>query len=549
MLSGFVYRIDNEGGGFMKLYKKLSALLITALLITTTPIMATDYANHWAKAAIDKWVNKGIITGFDDGTFRPNEALTKAQFAKILVDLLGYTSTTDAVTYQDVKENAWYRDYIDKISSAKIMYIAGDHFYPNAPITREEAAYALMNAFHLKADAIGKNITFTDQAQISSWAKDAVSTLSLLEYFSGMSDGTFNPKGQLTRAEFVVLLERLDLAKKINASTPITPTPTTPHITEQETHQTIHDIPPSYPNSDNDSSTSTPQQKAVLLGGRVLLADANGNSVRFPKSFKIQLNLCLYNGKIVLSTSSFNFEDYKYSVYESDDLVTGQTYKIEATLIDETNHNNVYYLEETITWPSELVAKDLILKLDGTSTTTPDDTTPPDHSTPTIPDDTTPPDHSASTIPDDTTPPDDTPTTLPDHSNNDTSTENTLTTFENQVLDLVNEERAKVGAPPLAMSEELRNIARLKSTDMYTNQYFDHTSPTYGSPFDMLAQFGVSYAAAGENIANGQTSPEQVMNSWMNSPGHRANILNANFTTIGVGYNAEGRFWTQIFTG
>ena len=121
-----------------------------------------------------------------------------------------------------------------------------------------------------------------------------------------------------------------------------------------------------------------------------------------------------------------------------------------------------------------------------------------------------------------------------------------------QVLKLVNEERAKAGVKPLAMSEELRSIANLKAKDMSDNNYFDHNSPTYGSPFQMLQKFGVHYSSAGENIAAGQRTPEEVMQSWMNSSGHRANILNANFTELGVGYyqgGSYGVYWTQLFTG
>jgi uncharacterized YkwD family protein len=120
------------------------------------------------------------------------------------------------------------------------------------------------------------------------------------------------------------------------------------------------------------------------------------------------------------------------------------------------------------------------------------------------------------------------------------------------VLKLVNAERAKAGLKALKMSEELRSIANLKSRDMGEKGYFDHNSPTYGSPFQMLQDFGVHYRAAGENIAAGQKTPEEVMNSWMNSSGHRANILNANFDTLGVGiYNGGkyGIYWTQLFTG
>ena len=82
--------------------------------------------------------------------------------------------------------------------------------------------------------------------------------------------------------------------------------------------------------------------------------------------------------------------------------------------------------------------------------------------------------------------------------------------------------------------------------------YFDHNSPTYGSPFDLMSRYGVSYRSAGENIAMGQTSPQQVMEGWMNSSGHRANILNTSYTKIGVGIarNSSGRYyWTQHFTG
>ena len=125
----------------------------------------------------------------------------------------------------------------------------------------------------------------------------------------------------------------------------------------------------------------------------------------------------------------------------------------------------------------------------------------------------------------------------------------TQTQFENRVLELVNVERQKAGLSALQMDESVRNVARLKSEDMRVNKYFDHTSPTYGSPFDMLKKFGISYKSAGENIAQGYSTPEAVVNGWMNSSGHRANILNASFTHMGVGYDANGHYWTQMFIG
>ena len=92
-------------------------------------------------------------------------------------------------------------------------------------------------------------------------------------------------------------------------------------------------------------------------------------------------------------------------------------------------------------------------------------------------------------------------------------------------------------------------MPRKKSQDMHDKNYFSHTSPTYGSPFEMMKQFGIQYRTAGENIAKGQRSAQEVVNAWMNSAGHRANILNKNFTHIGVGYVADGNYWTQMFIG
>lgn len=121
--------------------------------------------------------------------------------------------------------------------------------------------------------------------------------------------------------------------------------------------------------------------------------------------------------------------------------------------------------------------------------------------------------------------------------------------FETEVIRLVNEIRADYGLSPLTENWELSRVARYKSTDMSTLGYFSHTSPTYGTPFEMIKSFGLSYRTAGENIARGYKSAEAVVNGWMNSSGHRANILNESFKYIGVGYEPSGNYWTQMFTG
>lgn len=117
--------------------------------------------------------------------------------------------------------------------------------------------------------------------------------------------------------------------------------------------------------------------------------------------------------------------------------------------------------------------------------------------------------------------------------------------FVDEVVELVNQERSKAGLKPLAIDSKLQTMAQDKASDMVKNNYFDHTSPTYGTPYQMMKTYGISYRYAGENIAKGQTSPAQVMKSWMNSSGHKANILSPNFTYIGVGY--QNGVWVQDF--
>ncbi|MCX7614195.1 MAG: SafA/ExsA family spore coat assembly protein [Clostridiales bacterium] len=122
--------------------------------------------------------------------------------------------------------------------------------------------------------------------------------------------------------------------------------------------------------------------------------------------------------------------------------------------------------------------------------------------------------------------------------------------LEQQVINLVNKQRANYGLPPLKANWELCRVARYKSQDMINRHYFNHQSPTYGSPFNMMESFGIRFSAAGENIAYGQRTPQEVMNSWMGSTGHRNNILSRVYNQIGVGVakTSNGTFyWTQMF--
>jgi len=123
-------------------------------------------------------------------------------------------------------------------------------------------------------------------------------------------------------------------------------------------------------------------------------------------------------------------------------------------------------------------------------------------------------------------------------------------TLEANVAELVNAERARAGLAPLKLNWEVSRVARYKSQDMIDKKYFAHQSPTYGSPFNMMENFEIRFSAGGENIAYGQRTPAEVMQAWMNSPGHRANIMSPIYTEIGVGAAKASNgtlYWTQMF--
>ena len=133
----------------------------------------------------------------------------------------------------------------------------------------------------------------------------------------------------------------------------------------------------------------------------------------------------------------------------------------------------------------------------------------------------------------------------------DNMTPATMSEDEKKLLNLINNERAKAGLAALTADPELMDVARLKAKDMVENNYFSHQSPKYGSPFDMMKQFGISFRTAGENIA-GNSTEEGAVTAWMNSEGHRKNILSGNFNYTGVGiYNSPkyGKVFVQMFIG
>lgn len=136
-------------------------------------------------------------------------------------------------------------------------------------------------------------------------------------------------------------------------------------------------------------------------------------------------------------------------------------------------------------------------------------------------------------------------------SSNQTTQDSTMNADEQEVFDLINKQRANNGLQALKVDYEVQRVARIKAEDMVSNNYFSHTSPIYGSPFDMLTSFKISYKTAGENIA-ANSSNSGAVSSWMNSSGHKANILNSSFNYTGIGVVSSskyGKVFVQVFIG
>ncbi len=134
-----------------------------------------------------------------------------------------------------------------------------------------------------------------------------------------------------------------------------------------------------------------------------------------------------------------------------------------------------------------------------------------------------------------------------DRRTGETNNDANIGDVQREVIRLTNVERRNNGLQELKADTDLTEVAQEKSEDMSENNYFSHTSPTYGSPFDMMQQYNIEYRSAAENIASGQQSAEAVVQAWMDSPGHRKNILNGELTHIGVGFDSDGNYWTQMF--
>lgn len=167
-----------------------------------------DYEGHWAQAVIEKWLDSGKASGYPDGSYKPDNNVTRAEFVKMVDGIIDF-NTKGEITYSDVPATEWYYDYIG--IAQEIGYISGysgGKFGPDDYITREQAASILARIQYLDGNAEGIE-SFNDKDEISSWAAEAVGAASKAGFISGYSDGSFRPSENLTRAEAVTMLDNV----------------------------------------------------------------------------------------------------------------------------------------------------------------------------------------------------------------------------------------------------------------------------------------------------------------------------------------------------
>ena len=196
-----------------KTRRALSAILAIAMVLSTLSVVTVsaaafdDTTGHWAEAAIDTWSDRGVIQGYGDGTFRPDDSITRAEVATVLNNVLSYT-TVSSNTFSDVASSDWFADAVLKLNAAGVLNGNGDGtMTPNSNMTREEATTAIARAFGVTA--FDTSITqYSDYAQISDWAAESIGAMTANGYVQGDANG-FRPQDTITRAEIVTIIDNI----------------------------------------------------------------------------------------------------------------------------------------------------------------------------------------------------------------------------------------------------------------------------------------------------------------------------------------------------
>lgn len=195
-----------------KPWKRTLTLVFVAILILAISGMVfaeeTDIENHWSKGEIEYLIEKEIVSGYNDGTFRPDKEISRAEFIKIINNVFGYYEKAE-ISFTDVKESDWYFDDVAKgVSAGYISGYSDGTMKPNKPITRQEVAKVIAIAYDLDRYTSVSSDGFADSDSIDEWAKNYIGIMKDKELITGYSDGSFSPKKNVTRGEIAKIIYR-----------------------------------------------------------------------------------------------------------------------------------------------------------------------------------------------------------------------------------------------------------------------------------------------------------------------------------------------------
>lgn len=192
--------------------RRITVLVLVIVLVLSQLIFASaveaDYAGHWAQPAIEKWYNNGIVNGYSDGSFKPDNVVTRAEFVTILNNLFGFVEE-DTNIFTDISEDDWFYSNVNKGATAGIIMGSNGLFRPQDKITRQEAAVVLARAFKLSAENEYAYTQFNDRNTISEWAIQSVNALVESNYIKGRGNSELDPLANLTRAEALTLISNI----------------------------------------------------------------------------------------------------------------------------------------------------------------------------------------------------------------------------------------------------------------------------------------------------------------------------------------------------
>lgn len=324
--------------------KKTISLLLIFMMIITIAIptnvfgIEKDFTGHWAENTIQSWLDNGYVSGYPNGSFKPEGSVTRAEFVKMVNNLFGYTETYD-ISFTDVNKNDWYYQEVQK--AFKAGYITGvskTKFAPNDILTREQAAVIISKIMKLDGNSVSSEI-FKDSDTISSWAKDYVGSAYEAELIKGYNDNSFKPQEPIKRAEAIVLLDR-----SINMELADLTIDKAGTIVENKIVNNLHIT--------KEVGNGEVTLKNVTIKGELLVEGGGLNSIIIEDSIINKLTTNKEDGKVrilIEGKTSVDFTSVKSESILEQQKLTGQGFEELAVYADSSV---ILTSDKKITWSS-----------------------------------------------------------------------------------------------------------------------------------------------------------------------------------------------------